>query len=261
MGKRIVFISVFLISLSGAGAQTIETGPFVGASYYLGDINPGRHFDQSMFSTGVVARYNKDNRWAFRFNLLMGQVQASDNVRKAVDNRGLAFTSNITEFSGVVEFNFFPYETGNNKHRYTPYIFAGLGFFFFQPKLGDIKLRDYGTEGQNIGYRGRSPYELRGLAIPFGIGFKYGLTEKIALGIEWGMRKTFTDYIDDVSTTYYLNPSSYPNPDLTVLLSDPTQDHLPGMERGNQKTKDWYNFYGISITYKFNVGKINCNNF
>ena len=258
MGKRIVFTSVLLFVVFVAGSQTLETGFFAGASYYLGDINPGKHFDQSMFSAGAVARYNKDDRWAFRLSLLFGQVQASDNIRNAVEDRGLAFTSNITEFSGVVEFNFFPYETGSAKHKYTPYIFGGIGFFFFQPKLGDIDLKDYGTEGQNIGYEGRSPYESRGVSIPFGVGFKYSLSEKIGFNIEWGMRKTFTDYIDDVSTTYYLDSSTYTDPDLVVLLSDPTLSHQPNMARGNPETKDWYSFYGVSLTYKFNVGRSKC---
>jgi len=261
MKKKIVFTSVLLFFLLGGRSQTLETGIFAGASYYLGDINPGKHFDQSLFSTGIVARYNKDDRWAFRLSLLLGNVQASDSYRHAVENRYLAFTSKITEFSGVVEFNFFPYETGNAKNKYTPYIFAGIGFFFFEPKISDYKLRDYGTEGQNIGYEGRTPYEQRGLSIPFGIGFKYSLTKKIGLGIEWGMRKTFTDYIDDVSTTYYLDASSYTNPDLFVILSDPSLLHQPNMARGNPETKDWYNFYGITLTYKFNVGKVNCANF
>lgn len=261
MKKKIVITSVFLIFLLGGHSQTLETGLFTGASYYLGDINPGKHFDQSLFSMGAVARYNKDNRWAFRLNLLFGTVQASDLYRKAIEDRFLAFTSKITEFSGLVEFNFFPYETGHEKHRYTPYIFAGLGFFFFEPQLGEYKLREYGTEGQNIGFNGRSPYAERGLVIPFGVGFKYSLTEKIGLSIEWGMRKTFTDYIDDVSSTYYLDASSYPNPDIYVVLSDPSLIHQADMERGNPQTKDWYNFYGLTLTYKFNIGKTVCANY
>jgi hypothetical protein len=261
MGKRIVITSVLLFFILGVNAQTLETGLFAGASYYLGDINPGKHFDQSLFAAGAIARYNQDNRWAFRLSFLLGQVQAADELRKVVENRELAFTSRITEFSGVIEFNFFPYETGSDENYYTPYIFAGVGVFFFQPQIAGYKLRDYGTEGQNIGFDGRSPYALRGLSIPFGIGFKYSLTKKIGVSIEWGMRKTFTDYIDDISTTYYLDASTYVDPDTYVLFSDPTLSHQPNMERGNPETKDWFNFYGIALTYKFNVGKIICDNF
>lgn len=259
--KKIVFTSVLLFFLVVGHSQTLETGIFVGSSYYLGDINPGKHFDQSLFSAGAIARYNKDDRWSFRFSLLLGQVQASDDAIDVNNDRHLIFTSNITEFSGVVEFNFFPYETGNGKNKYTPYIFAGVGFFFFEPQIGGHNLRDLGTEGQKIGFNDRTPYEQRGLAIPFGIGFKYSLTEKLGLGVEWGMRKTFTDYIDDVSTTYYLDASSYMNPELNVVLSDPSLSHMPNDERGNPQTKDWYNFFGITLTYKFNVGNTVCSNY
>jgi hypothetical protein len=260
MRKKIVFTAVVLCYTINGYTQTLEPGFFAGASYYLGDINPGKHFDQSLFAFGALARYNHDNRWAFRFNMMFGRVQAADRYRKAVDDRDLAFTSSITEFSGVVEFNFFPYETGSKKYRYAPYIFTGVGIFFFRPKIGSYDLRSYGTEGQNIGYEGRSPYPLRGLSIPFGIGFKYSLSEKLGLGIEWGMRKTFTDYIDDISTTYYLDASTYVDPDIYVTLSDPTLSHEPDMERGNPETKDWFNFYGVTLTYKFNIAKKNCYN-
>ena len=165
----------------------------------------------------------------------------------------VSFTSKITEFSGVIEFNFLPYETGSKKHRYTPYIFAGIGIFFFQPKLGEYNLKDYGTEGQNIGYDGRSPYKVFSFAIPFGIGFKYSLNKRLGFAFEWGMRKTFTDYLDDVSKTYYLDGQNINQNNTAEVLSDPTLDHKPGMQRGNPKTKDWYNFAGITITYKINL--------
>lgn len=272
MKKKIVFTSVLLIFFLGGHSQTLETGLFAGASYYLGDINPGKHFDQSLLSAGAIARYNKDDRWAFRLSLLFGQIQASDNLRKAVLDRDLNFTSKITEFSGVVEFNFFPYETGNDAKKYTPYIFAGIGFFFFDPQGiqngAKYSLRERGTEGQfytnpdgSIGFDGRSAYSQRGIAIPFGIGFKYSLTDKISLGVEWGMRKTFTDYIDDISTTYYLDASSNDSTNPSVFLSDPNLNHQPYMERGNPETKDWYNFYGFTLTYKFNIGNTVCANY
>jgi hypothetical protein len=252
-------ISVLSLLAFGLNAQTLETGVFAGSSYYLGDINPEMHFSQSRPAFGVVARYNHGNRWAIRANLLFGRVQAKDSI-SGDKLRGLSFQSNITEFSAVVEFNFLPYETGNDKMKYTPYIFGGIGLFFFNPTdiISGNNLRDYGTEGQkNI--KGRNLYSLRGVSIPFGVGFKYSLTEKIGLGVEWGMRKTFTDYIDDVSTTYHLDAETSNDPNLK--FSDPTSSHKPGQERGNPNTNDWYNFFGLSVTYKFKVKKEICNNF
>lgn len=71
------------------------------------------------------------------------------------------------------------------------------------------------------------------------------------------MRKTFTDYIDDISTTYYfdapeiINNNTTPTP--KQLLSDPTMSHKPNMQRGDEKNNDWYNYTGITITYKFDL--------
>ncbi|PLW97021.1 MAG: hypothetical protein C0591_07680, partial [Marinilabiliales bacterium] len=62
--------------------------------------------------------------------------------------------------------------------------------------------------------------------------------------LEWGMRKTFTDYIDDISTTYYTTGD---------VVSDPTGMHSAGMQRGNEGNDDWYNFTLLSVTYRFNL--------
>ncbi len=263
MRRKQILILLMLTFSVGVYSQTLETGVFVGSSYYLGDINPDQHFDRSRPAFGLIARYNINNRWAFRANLLRGNVQAADQLRVAVapGTRDLLFKSAITEFSVVTEFNFLPYETGSQKMKYTPYIFGGVGFFFFNPKDTDgNSLKNYGTEGQLVNFDGRTPYSSRSLVIPFGIGFKYSLSEKIGVGIEWGMRKTFTDYLDDISTTYYLDATTSPVTD-ALRASDPTLSHKPYEQRGNPETKDWYCFFGFSITYKFNVIKEVCNNF
>jgi len=123
-------------------------------------------------------------------------------------------------------------------------------------------LRDLGTEGQNEGFDGRSPYKTSQLAIPFGFGFKYSLSKRLAFALEWGLRKTFTDYIDDVSTTYYLEGESINQNDPAQILSDPTMSHQPYEARGNASTKDWYAFVGLTVTYKFRLGgDKRCSNF
>jgi len=105
-------------------------------------------------------------------------------------------------------------------------------------------LQPEGTEGQNDNFNDRSPYNQYSFAIPFGFGFKYSLTDKFGLTFEWGMRKTFTDYIDDISTTYADDPS---------VIADPTQTHSAYMQRGDDQTMDWYNYTGVTITYKFDL--------
>jgi hypothetical protein len=67
------------------------------------------------------------------------------------------------------------------------------------------------------------------------------------------MHKTFTDYLDDVSQTYYLNSNNINPNDPAEMLSDPSLTHQPQMQRGNPETKDWYSFSGLTLTYKFNI--------
>ena len=135
----------------------------------------------------------------------------------------------------------------------SPYIFGGVGVFFFNPKSNGVALRDLGTEGQNVGFEGRKKYNLYSFSIPFGFGVKISLNSRLGFGFEWGLRKTFTDYIDDVSTTYYLDGANIDPANTAMYLSDPTGLHKPYMQRGNPKTNDWYAFTGISLSYKFNL--------
>jgi len=233
----------------GLNAQTLEIGASAGVSYYLGDINPAIPYVQSKIAYGAIARYNINRRWAARFSYTRGKLVGDDTKSNKVTNRELNFKTNINDFSLVAEFNFWEYFTGSRKNYFTPYIFGGIGFFTFKPfNFDGVNLQAHGTEGQSQyqeqQFEGRAPYRLWGISIPFGFGFKYSLSRRLALGLEWGMRKTFTDYIDDISTTYYTTND---------FVSDPTGTHSAGMQRGNEANDDWYNFTLLSVTYKFNL--------
>ncbi|MCB2207800.1 MAG: hypothetical protein KQH67_05845 [Bacteroidetes bacterium] len=240
-------------------AQTLEVGASGGVSYYIGDINPGIPFKQSQLAYGALARYNLNKRWSVKFSYTRAKLVGDDLKSNAVENRELNFKSNVNDFALVGEFNFWEYFTGSKKSYFTPYIFGGVGFFTFKPYnfYGD-ELRELGTEGQvttmyensdetwEQEINNRSPYNLWSISFPFGIGFKYSLSKRLALGLEWGMRKTLTDYIDDISTTYYIDGE-------LDDISDPTKSHSAGMQRGNENTMDWYNCTLLSVTYKFNL--------
>jgi hypothetical protein len=244
-------------------SQTLETGLTAGGMYYLGDINSKTHFQSVNGAAGFAARLNLDNRWAVKFNGIFGVISGDDLQSGEVIGRELGFRTTVYEFSAVTEFNFWEYETGTANH-FAPFIYAGIGASLYNPQfeVADrwVDLRDYGTEGQNVQYLDRSPYGTSTIVIPFGVGIKYSLSNVIGVSVEWGMRKTFTDYLDDVSTTYYLDGPSAPS-SLNLQLSDPTKDHDAGMQRGNPDTKDWYSFFGITLTYKFNLSNENCAEF
>lgn len=259
---RITILGIMMFAFAHTGAsQTMELGLFGGGSYYIGDLNPVFHFNKTQLSYGAVARFNLSTRWAIKASYLHGKVKGDDQNAQVAAEQGLNFESGINDFAVVAEFNFWDYFTGSKRSYWTPYLFIGVGAFTFNPKSynGD-ELQPLGTEGQNIGFDGRTPYKKWGVALPFGFGFKYSITEKIGMSLEWSIRKTFTDYIDDVSTTFYFDgPAADPNNE-ALVLSDPTLTHQAYMQRGNESTKDWVGFIGVSMTYKINLrSKLKCN--
>lgn len=253
--KRIALIIILGLSAIGLHAQkTMEVGVFGGGSYYIGDLNPGIHFLMTRPAYGLVARLNLDPRWAIKLSGYRGEIAGDDAVSGYAPGRQLKFNSKITDFSAVIELNFLNYITGSTRNILAPYIFCGLGFFMYKPEANGVSLQELGTEGQNIGFDGRSPYQTTQIAFPFGFGVKYSLSKKLGFAFEWGIRKTFTDYIDDVSTTYYLNGESINPSDVEQIMSDPTRSHQPYEARGNSSTQDWYAFFGVTVTYKFRLG-------
>lgn len=262
--RKSLFISLLIpfIALT-AYAQRSEVGLFVGGSYYLGDLNPSTQFANTSPAAGLIYRYNLSTRWALKFNGIYGTLLGDDASSGGWNKqRNLSFRSKVLDFSGQIELNFFPYYTGSSKYTFTPYIFTGLSIFSFNPKAkynGEwYELQPLGTEGQGTtAYPGRKSYSLTQLSLPFGVGVKISISKLVCLGLEWSFRKTFTDYLDDVSTTY---PDPYQleaeKGPLAALLSNrsvsvPGEPPLvAGMQRGNSKTKDWYSFAGITLTVK-----------
>jgi len=247
--------------------QYLEIGPYAGGSYYLGDLNPGKHFAMMSPAYGGIIRCNFTTRWVGRINFMFGTVSGDDLKTKAVENRNLNFESQIFEISIQGEVNFLPYYTGSWRQFFSPYIFGGVGAFTMNPTgiVNDEKrtLRELGTEGQLSGaYPDKEPYNLTQFCIPFGVGFRVSFWNNFCAGIEWGIRKTFTDYLDDCSTVYYLDGETIDIANNAHMASDPTRNHLPGMQRGTSESNDWYSFIGLTLTYKINLfKKSDCNKF
>jgi len=241
--------------------QTYEVGVFLGGSFYLGDLNPNGFFKFTQPAAGIIYRYNINNRFSARGSVLVGTVTAYDNQSSSAfqQQRNLNFKSPIDELSGQIEFNFFEYEIGNPKFNFSPYIFGGFGLFRMNPegKIGTqwVDLQPLHTEGQGTQYNPVAPYHLIQPCIPFGIGIKTNFSATICLSIEWGLRKTFTGYIDDVSGLYpnaaQLAKSEGPNASLALTMSNRSNQSsaaLTGIQRGNGKD-DWYSFAGIILSF------------
>jgi opacity protein-like surface antigen len=258
--KKFLIIIAIIFSFLSLQAQRNEIGLLVGTTYYLGDLNPSKQFFLTKPAGGLLYRYIFNSRWALKLDGIYGNVEGDDAKSKTNEKRNLSFKSPIFEFSSQLELNFLPYVTGNKKRDYfTPYIFGGIGVFSYKPRANYngtwYNLQPLGTEGQGTSAGGRQ-YSLVKVAFPFGLGVKYSVGNSICVGLEWGLRKTTTDYLDDVSTTYADPLVLSENGPMAQYLADRSSSpNEAGVQRGNAKTKDWYSFAGIFITIKFKALK------
>ncbi|MGP8215022.1 MAG: DUF6089 family protein [Bacteroidia bacterium] len=268
-----LFLGVVLYATTAFGQRSLEVGGFLGCSFYLGSLNPTGFFNEfTRVAGGAIVRYNLNNRLAVRGNLFFGQVTADDSQSPsaAQRERNLDFKSPIDELSAQVEFNFLEYELGNSKHPFSPYVFAGFGVFEMNPQGMTnsgawVALQPLGTEGQGTSANPNKPYSLTQPAIPFGFGLKANFSRTVCISIEWGMRKTFTGYIDDCDGKYVspaiLLASRGANGALAVEMADKSlsTDKAAdvGEERGDGKD-DWYSFAGIILSIKLNTRSKPC---
>jgi hypothetical protein len=246
--------------------EGIEAGAWIGGSWYFGDLNTEFRLAKPGIAGGVVGRYNFNNRLCLKLSANYGMVRADDADSKNSFERArnLSFRSILLDGTGQLEFNFLPYDHGHRENWFTPYMFGGITAFYFNPQAkynGDwVDLRTLGTEGQ---FRGEEYYSVAG-ALAYGGGFKVDLNYEWSMNFELSARRLFTDYLDDVSTTY---------PDMEDLeklrgktaieLSDRS---LPdaggakigqkGRQRGDSQGNDTYVFLGVSLVYYF--GDIRC---
>ena len=233
-----------------------------GGSYYIGDLNQKKHFIYSKPAGGLIVRYNLSTRHSMRFTASYGQVQGIDaSADDAYQiNRNLSFSSSIIEVAVGFELDLIKYRINDMKYPFSPYLFYEIAYFRMNPivknTFGDeISLQELGTEGQGTPLNPKKQYSLNQISIPLGIGIKFNLKERVAVSFEYGIRKTFTDYLDDVSGNYVNSAqlAELKGP-LAAELADPSLNNQSsstlGLNRGNSNTKDWYVMYGAMITFK-----------
>ena len=256
-------IILLLITSTISFTQSDELGVFLGASYYTGDLNPKQHFNQNTNPAAglIYRRTSRGFRYAYRLHAMYGKIEGYDHQSNSdfLVNRNLNFSSEIFEVGAIWEVNFKKYELGNVKRRYiSPFLFLGVSYFHFNPKAYYqnewLELQPLGTEGQNTTVNSSDYYSLNQFAIPFGIGLKMNVSKRLGLAFEYGVRKTFTDYLDDVSKKY-VDPGvlAEESGSLTVDLADRSYNQIGdrniGVNRGVSELSDWYFFAGVSATF------------
>ncbi len=232
-----------------------ELGLFVGGAYYIGDLNPSAQFNQTQPAIGVFYRYTPNYRYAFRAGFNYGAIQGDDSQSSDADQiqRNLNFKSTINELHAIAEFNFLEYRISNDKYKFTTFLFLGLSGYYFNPRAQSgnrwVDLQPLKTEGQEHTYKRFQ------MSIPFGIGMKMNVSKQVGIGFEWGPRKTFTDYLDDVSGTYPDFSLIKAADAKTIALSDRSKNAGSNVneQRGNPRTKDWYMFFGLTLNFKLQI--------
>jgi hypothetical protein len=270
------FILSFPLTLLAQQNPVVQEGEFgigVGAAHYFGDLNTRAHLNRPKLAAGLFFRKNFGNYIALRVAGTFAQLGYSDiynTHNEYMHRRNLSFNTKVWELGIQGDFNFYRFMPGDPDFRFTPYITVGVSAFNYDPYayLNGQKyfLRPLHTEGQgDTAYPDRKPYSSMAFAIPFGVGVKYALNERINLGFEIVHRFTNTDYLDDVSKTY-VDPSIFPNnPDGTPsparLLSDRSYETgtpigLKGRQRGNSQNKD--QFVTAMFYISFNLQSYKC---
>lgn len=231
---------------------------------------------KSMINLGYSYFFTRKS--AGQFDLSYGRLSGADKLTKEPfrNNRNITFRTPIVEAAGKYVFNFRRVREG---HRYNlrgvrgwrnidrmSYLFIGVAGFWFNPQSKYVNGKWYAlqplcTEGQGI-FPTRKKYHRLQVAIPVGLGFKLLLSKDWYFGMEYGIRKTFTDYIDDVST-------SYPDKDAmletygpkAVYFSDPSLGLIPrqtwgNQQRGDPRDKDAYMFMTLTLRYRIPNSKL-----
>ena len=219
--KRSLYIVslLMLLAVQPAFAQKYkyEVGGMLGMTGYLGETNNGNLFKHPSFTVGGQFRYVHNSRWAFKANLNYANLRGNSMYDETWYPDGANYTnsSHLIDLGMTAEFNFLNYGMGPTYKKYkriSPYMVAGVGFVF----------------AINNGHNQAS------FTIPIGVGVKYKLKERMNLGVEFTMRKEFSDRIDGYSDLF-------------------------GIKHSFGKNTDWYSFLTVTATYEFGKRCIKCN--
>jgi opacity protein-like surface antigen len=242
--------------------QSLYATASAGGSNYQGELKDGAvNLNGSRLALGAGLILAPNDRFHLGVEFVHAMLGGSDRYNRFYFSRrrNLHFDTRISEWSLTGRLNL---KTGNELMA-IPYLTAGLALFKVDPFTTDPSghrayLFPLSTEGQGLSGTDVPPHRRTNLSIPIGGGLELRLTRQLRLDIELAMRKTFTDYIDDVGNSY---------PDGAALMSQRGQtavelsyrgDELPGGEpmfppegtlRGNPKSKDWYYFMQLRFRY------------
>lgn len=216
---KLLFSPLFLLGTTAFGqiSQRTEIGGGLGVFNYTGDITRTYDLTTAKPAATLFYRTNISRVISFRTSLTGGQLSGSDRhdpIDAFAVQRNASFDLFLLELSGCFEYHFLDWRDDKRRLRFTPYLFGGVALFGFSG-IPQNKTAEYSTVQ---------------LGIPFGGGMKYVLNPRYYISFEIGIRKTFFDYLDNISDG---NPS------------------FKTYQYGNPNDYDNYFFTGITLTYTF----------
>jgi hypothetical protein len=268
MRRIAIFSTLLAVSLCGFGQSFHKNSwsynLYLGGSSLLGDLGGGgangglgtRDIDLRATRTAIGIGAGYDMRSvSFSSNLTFIRLAGNDafSQSESRSTRNLSVRTDVIEFNILGELRPF----GSTPILKRVYVFGGVGGIFYQPKaeLNDawVKLRPLGTEGQLLD--GGTAYNKFSLVIPYGAGYKFPLGESSTLNLEIGLRKSFTDYIDDVSGVYANNAVllETSGSDAAALADRSGLSYAEGAQRGNSEVKD--NYFLVGLKFQKTIGK------
>lgn len=256
MKKLLIFLSFFPLALN---AQNIYFSARAGVANYQGDLQSKPvTFNQAGFLGSFGMKFDLSEHFQARTYLTMTSLKADDKLGNAnMQMRNLNFKTKLFEWELSAQYNIFSF----NDKWWTPYIATGIAVYHYNPYTtapdgSKTYLAPLSTEGQGF-INGIKPYKLTQIAIPISFGGEYAINEDMRIGLEFGIRKIFTDYLDDVSNKYVdqsalLAARGQKAVDLAYRGDEIGTEPYPpaGTQRGNDKLRDGWYFAAITFTMR-----------
>ena len=223
------FLVVFLfgfLAVKALAQPSVDIGIFGGAGTYFGDMTKIDLQKSINPAYGGFVRFNFNPRYALRFNVINGTIGAEGEFDYQPNplNNFWKFNKNVLDISMNFEWNYLKYIVGDKDTPWTTFLYGGVGMQTYKYNIVTLNSQIDGSE--------ITP------TIPFGLGVKYNLSKRWGIGFEGGLRKTFSDKLDNLD-----DPLSYKTVDgVQIKFTDQLHNN------------DWTSYVGIHLVYKLIYG-------